>query len=212
MRISCGVATGADMVFVLNDEDVPAALLRFAHPTISGRQISEGKAVQTHSSMLVPYDDDGVIMPERSLGALGRYLSEPNRRQQLLNRTCTARKRWYAFHENPPMRELHRPKLLCKDITAAPFFVIDRAGDIIPRHSTYYIVPIDTSCLEKLAAHLNSPPSREWLRAHCQRAANGFLRLQSHVLKRLPIPVSLVPSASESESDQLALIAEARPA
>ena len=40
--------------------------------------------------------------------------------------------------------------------------------------------------------YLNSEYARAWLRANCQRAANGFLKLQSHVLKRMPVPTDLV--------------------
>jgi hypothetical protein len=83
-----------------------------------------------------------------------------------------------------------RPKILCKDITASPFFVVDRRGDIVPRHSVYYVVPADPADLEPLTAYLNSDEAGAWLRAHCQRAAKGYLRMQSHVLKRLPLPPS----------------------
>ena len=47
--------------------------------------------------------------------------------------------------------------------------------------------------MSKRAIHLNSAQATEWLRAHCQRAAKGFLRMQSHVLKRLPLPSSFEP-------------------
>ncbi|MEO8946742.1 MAG: class I SAM-dependent methyltransferase [Gemmatimonadaceae bacterium] len=198
VRVSCGVATGADSVYVIPDAELPVELTPYAYPTIAGRQIREGEPLQLRSSMLMPYDREGTILPEQSLGTLGVYLNESSRRDRLLRRTCATRRKWYAFHENPPMRDLLRPKVICKDITASPFFVVDPDGCIIPRHSTYYIVPSDPSTMDELATYLNSPASRDWLRAHCQRAANGFLRLQSHVLKQLPIPASL---ASE-EMDQ----------
>jgi adenine-specific DNA-methyltransferase len=210
VRVSCGVATGADSVFVMRDDELPPALMPFAHPTISGRQITEPGSLRTRSSMLVPYDVSGRLIPERQLAALGRYLGERGRRAQLLRRTCAASKPWYAFHENPPMDEVLRPKLICKDITQTPFFVVDRVGHIIPRHSTYYLIPDDSVDLDALADHVNSPASSDWLRAHCQRAANGFLRLQSHVLKRLPVPASLVPPTIRAQ--QLAFDAEALPA
>jgi adenine-specific DNA-methyltransferase len=210
VRISCGVATGADAVFVMRDDELPTALAPFAHATISGRQITKPGSFHTRSSMLVPYDMSGRLLPETQLKGLGRYLSAPARRAQLLGRTCAAHKPWYAFHENPPMREVLRPKLICKDITQTPFFVVDREGDIIPRHSTYYIVPDGSVDLEALADHVNSPASGEWLRAHCQRAANGFLRLQSQVLKRLPVPASLVPPGLVEQ--QLAFEVQALPA
>jgi hypothetical protein len=69
--------------------------------------------------------------------------------------------------------------------------VIDRDGSIVPRHSVYYIVPALPERIDELAEYLNSDAAANWLRDHCQRAANGFLRLQSHVLKKLPLPASL---------------------
>ena len=195
VRISCGVATGADSVFVTRTSELEPGLRQFAHPTIAGREIVSGQPVQSKNSMLVPYTLDGRLIPEEQLGDLGLFLSKPKRAERLLNRTCVARKPWYSFHENPPMREILRPKLLCKDITPNAFFVIDRSGDLIPRHSVYYLVPVNPNCLDELADYLNSPPAQDWLRDHCQRAANGFLRLQSHVLKCLPIPDDLARSS-----------------
>lgn len=205
IRISCGVATGADGVFVVRDADLPEILRRFAYPTISGRQMTEGERLATRSSMLVPYDADGVLLPEWELGALGDYLKDSARHTKLLARTCTSHKPWYAFHENPPLGDLLRPKLLCKDITSSPFFVPDYDGSIVPRHSVYYIVPSDPSMIDALAYHLNSPASREWLRLNCQRAAKGFLRLQSQVLKRIPIPADLVPIRGEESQLRLTI-------
>jgi adenine-specific DNA-methyltransferase len=210
VRVSCGVATGADSVFVMRDDKIPSSLAPFARPTISGRQIDEMVPLRTRSSILVPYDGSGRLLPEDQLEALGPFLAEPGRRARLLARTCVAHKPWYAFHENPPMREMLKPKLICKDITSTPFFVVDRTGDIVPRHSTYYVVPLDSVDLDELAEHVNSASSRDWLRANCQRAANGFLRLQSQVLKRLPVPANLVPPQVLDE--QLAFDAEALPA
>jgi len=92
------------------------------------------------------------------------------------------------------MHEILRPKLLCKDIGAKPFFTVDRTGTLIPRHSVYYIVPSKPALLDELADYLNSSLAQEWLHDHCQRAANGFLRLQSHVLKRLPVPARFAES------------------
>lgn len=188
LRISCGVATGADAQFVVRDGDLDAGLRPFSFPTLAGRQLQPGRVPVLIDRMLVPYDRAGKLMPESCLGPLGKFLNEPERRAALERRTCVRRKPWYAFHENPPLTEVLRPKILCKDISKAPYFFIDRTGEILPRHSVYYIVPRNPLIIEKLAEYLNSASSRHWLLAHCQRAAGGFIRLQSHVLKRLPVP------------------------
>jgi len=195
LRISCGVATGADSVYVVRDDELTAQLRPFAHPTLSGRSLVLDQGITTTHQMLVPYDADGRLLQEPELGPLGDYLRRPDRRLLLMKRTCVVRKPWYAFHENPPLGEMLRPKILCKDIGSRPWFVVDEEGTIVPRHSVYYLVPADQSQIHELCAYLNSEPVAEFLMAHCQRAANGFVRLQSHVLKQVPLPEEFVASA-----------------
>jgi SAM-dependent methyltransferase len=191
-RVSCGVATGADAVFVVREEELPAKLRPFAYPTIAGRELtSHDTEILPSHVMLIPYDRTGRLLPEGELGALGNYLNRRNAKDRLLARTCVAKKPWYAFHENPPLPDILRPKILCKDIAERPRFWVDRGGSLVPRHSVYYIVPKDPSRIDRLAQYLRSEAATRWLEAHCQRAANGFLRLQSRVLKRLPVPPRL---------------------
>ena len=188
-RISAGVATGADKLFVLEAQDIPEALQPFSYPTVAGRQlVGQREPITCDDRMLVPYDRRGVLLAEGDLGALGEYLAEPVRRQRLERRTCVARKPWYAFHETPPTTDIFRPKILCQDLVGEPRFWRDDKGEILPRHTVYYIVPRNPELLRALCNYLNGPEAREWLKAHCQRAANGFLRLQSTVLKELPVP------------------------
>jgi hypothetical protein len=143
--------------------------------------------------MLTPYANDGSLIPENQLGPLGDYLRKPRIRQRLAQRTCARRKPWYAFHETPPLLEILRPKILCKDITRRPYFWMDPEGKLVPRHSVYYIVPEDPSALDSICRYLNSEEVAHWLTEHCQRAASDFLRLQSNVLKMLPVPDELRP-------------------
>jgi hypothetical protein len=141
--------------------------------------------------MLIPYDQRGNLLPLEQLGGLQGYLLRAEVRKRLLGRTCVARKPWYAFHETPRLSELLRPKILCKDIGETPRFWLDRKGELVPRHSVYYIVPRSPASLDAIVQHLRSTASQEWLHHHCQRAASGFIRLQSHVLKNLPVPEHL---------------------
>lgn len=196
LRISCGVATGADGVFIRPTNELTRALRSFAYPTIAGRQLLRGARLlppSTHS-LLVPYSPDGELLPEANLDGLKVYLEEPDNKRKLLQRTCVQSKPWYAFHETPPLPQILRPKILCKDITPHAFFWVDRSGHLVPRHSVYYVVPNNSGHLDALCSYLNSDTVARWLKANCQRAANGFLRLQSHVLKKIPIPDSLLRS------------------
>ena len=191
-RVSCGVATGADDVFVHATITLPSDLKRLSYPTLAGRELCLGRSLpEPRRRMLMPYDMEGRLLPEEWLEALGEYLNRSENRRRLESRTCVKRKSWYAFHETPYLKEILRPKLLSKDVTSEPFFWIDRQGDIIPRHSVYYVVPRTAELLEPLADFLNSEAVRAWLRCHCHRAANSFLRVQSTILKWLPVPDDL---------------------
>ncbi len=197
LRLSCGVATGADSVFVRRADELDPALEPFAHPTIAGRELTPAMIdLAPRSVMLTPYGADGRLIPLDQLGALQCHLQRDEVRKQLLARTCVKSKPWYAFHETPPLRDILRPKILCKDIGEAPHFWVDRSGTIVPRHSVYYIVPREPAAIDVIANYLGLPSTHEWLRRNCQRAAKGFLRLQSRVLQRLPVPKDIVRAAS----------------
>jgi SAM-dependent methyltransferase len=197
LRISCGVATGADSVFVRPAAGLDPALRRFGRPTIAGRELTPATAdLAQRFVMLIPYDVDGQLLPFVRLGALGRYLMRDDVRRRLLARTCVKRKPWYAFHETPALPDILRPKILCKDIGQTPHFWVDRSGQIVPRHSVYYIVPREPAAIDVIAGYLRSPSAHEWLTHNCQRAAKGFLRLQSRALQRLPLPDDVAQAAS----------------
>jgi tRNA1(Val) A37 N6-methylase TrmN6 len=197
LRLSCGVATGADSVFVQPADDLDQALRPFAHPTIAGRELTLTTTdLVPRSVMLIPYGVDTRLIPLEDLGALRRYLSRHDIRGRLLSRTCVKRKPWYAFHETPMLGDILRPKILCKDIGETPHFWVDRSGEIVPRHSVYYIVPREPAAIDVIADYLRSASAHEWLKRNCQRAAKGFLRLQSRVLQRLPVPEDVARAAA----------------
>jgi len=53
-------------------------------------------------------------------------------------------------------------------------------------------VPKKGVAVQALYEYLNGAAAKEWLAAHCQRAAKGYYRLQSAVLQQLPVPATLL--------------------
>jgi len=191
VRISPGIATGADSVFAMARNEVPTELgSKWIRRTVSGRQLRENDGPYTETVFVCPYRDDGTLPDEDELGTFGDWVE--NQRDRLESRSCVANgKRWYSWHENPPMRDLLQPKIVFQDIAKEPEFWPEKEGDVVPKHSVYYLVPEDGVPLDDLLAYLNSPDARAWMRGHCQKAANGFYRLQSRVLSDLPVPKRL---------------------
>lgn len=206
IRISCGVATGADEVFIRKTNLLDSSLRLFAYPTISGKELLYEKELPDPIySILTPYDENGVLIPFDELGSLGQYLTQSHIMKRLKARTCVKQKPWYAFHETPPMKDLLSPKILCKDISANPSFWLDKDGQLIPRHSIYYIIPKNAKKIHEILEYLQSDGAQEWLMKNCQRAANNFIRLQSSVLKKLPISKELY-SSFNNESTMISRI------
>jgi len=187
-RISPGIATGNDGLFVQDRSEVPPQLLgEWTHPTVSGKQLRANDGPETDSVFICPYDDNGRLISEDQLGNFGEWAKI--HRDELENRHCVENgKAWYSWHENPPLDDILQPKILCKDIADEPRFWADRSGDVVPRHTVYYLIPKDHVDLDELLEYLNGPEAKAWLEANCQRASNGFYRLQTRVMEDLPVP------------------------
>ncbi len=192
VRVSPGMATGADAVFVFGNDEVPDGLApTWTRPTVSGKELTHGGASNPQSVFACPYRSDGTLPEEGELGVFGEWARQ--HRERLEIRSCVQKggKPWYAWHETPPMQDLLRPKIVFKDIAKEPTFWAERTGEIIPRHTVYYLVPEEGVSFDRLLDYLNGPAATKWMEAHCQRAANGFLRLQSRVLRKLPVPTEV---------------------
>ncbi|ACV11886.1 adenine-specific DNA methyltransferase [Halorhabdus utahensis DSM 12940] len=212
-RISPGMATGADSVFVFSQGEAPSEFDQWSVPTISGKELEQqsiSRSVDPTAEFLCPYDDSGNLIDESDLDTFGEWLNDVHR-SRLEERSCfqKGRREWYAWHENPPMDQMLQEKILFRDITDSPRFWLDERGDIVPRHSVYYLIPKDSVDIVELQSYLNTDKVERWLRATCDHARNGYLRLQSKVLEDLPVPkrlssnhqTELTSSSSDSLTD-----------
>ena len=197
VRISPGIATGRDKVFIIPRGKLPSNLERYAYPSVSGRELAMFKPFnpidpeKLPNTILIPYDEHGKLLDEAQAKPLLDYLA--NQRKTLMERRAVQEKgkKWYAFHEDPPMNTLLRPKILWPDLAKEPIFYADLTGTIIPRHNTYYLVPKNPEAIPKLLEYLKRSDVKEWIQSHSQKAANGYIRMQTHTIRKLPIPDNL---------------------
>lgn len=193
-RISPGLATGADDVYVLKRNCVPEKVHdRWVRPTVGGSGLPSIQPEDTEKVFICPYDSDGTLATASELGETSEWLSD--HREQLEGRSCVENgKKWYAWHETPPMEDVLQPKILFRDIAKQPDFHREPTGEVVPKHSVYYAVPKEDVSIDDLLEYLNSARVTAWLEANCQRAHNGYYRLQSRVLSDLPVPTELAPT------------------
>lgn len=187
-RISAGPSTGADTVFEV-DRDAPPESIdsKWLYRTVSGSQLNALDSPYANSAFVCPYTPEAELASKHQLGATLGWLEE--HKPRLRDRTCVEKgKPWYAWHETPPLEDALQPKIVFQDLAEELQFWCDRKGTVVPKHSTYYLVPQSDLSLDTLTDYLHSPQARDWMKAHCQRAHNGYYRLQSRVLEDLPVP------------------------
>lgn len=189
-RISAGLATGRDSVFVVPSSVAAGLEPDLLRPAVRGRDLSALSLTSPHLSIIVPFKF-GDHKPE--LVDIDRY---PRTRAYLRSfqpeleaRHCvrTWEKEWFDIHD-PVSDDLARlAKILVPDVAATPRFVFDK-GRYCPLHSAYYIVPngIDG---EYLAALLNSKPIEFLVRLRAPVVKDGFNRYRRQFLVDLPIPL-----------------------
>ena len=190
VRISAGLATGRDTLFVQSEDEIPPQLVEegWAYPTVSGSQLRTFDGPYTDDYIICPYDEDGNLVPEDELGAYGDWAEL--HRDELEERSCVQKRgrRWYDWHEAPPMPDILREKIVCKDVTAEPEFWAETDANVIPRHSVYYIVPREGVEVDQLLTYLNSKEAKDWIEKHAQKAYTDHIRIQSEVIEELPVP------------------------
>jgi len=93
VRISAGLATGRDSLFVSDADDVAPQLIDegWAYPTVSGKQLRTHDGPYTNDLILCPYDERGNLVPEDKLGGYGDWaeLTEIHSRKGRVYRNAT---------------------------------------------------------------------------------------------------------------------------
>lgn len=190
--ISAGIVTGCDDVFIW-DEPPEQAPSEIVYPSASG----EGLPLTPEGSVQVewvvcPYTETGEII---SGDVFEEYVSwAESFREELEDRHCVRNgSDWYEWQWTATVDELLAEKIICQDITEEPSFYLDE-GELIPQHSTYFIIPNSGVDVERLHSYLNTEEVAEWVALNAQRAANGYLRVQTSTLEKLPVPTELADS------------------
>lgn len=195
-RISAGLATGRDAVFVVPEgsADVEPELLR---PAVRGRDLRAFGVAAPSLEVLVPYRFDAAkaaLVDLRDFPRAARHLAAF--REELEARHCvrTWGKRWYDVHDPVSCDLATRPKILVPDVAESNRFAFDE-GKRWPLHSAYYLIPagIDPWFL---TAVLNSAVAEFLIRLSAPVVKDGFSRYRRQFLLDLPVPPADAPEVA----------------
>jgi hypothetical protein len=182
-KVSIGVATGADRVYVTKNPDLvePDRIL----PLAMRRDLMSGTFEWQGHYLVNPWADDGSLVALDDYPRLASYLSgHPGLRQRHVARMAPAS--WHRTIDKVHASLTARPKLLLQDMKAHIHPVLEPGG-CYPHHNLYYVVS-DEWDMEVLGGILLSRVAQAFIEAYCVRMRGGTLRFQAQYLRLIRVP------------------------
>ena len=182
-RVSIGVATGADGVYITTDPSVvePDRVL----PLATQRDLMSGTFAWNRTYLINPWADDGSLVDLRQYPRLASYLGQ----HATLRQRHVVKKnpdKWHRTIDKLRAGLLQEPKILIHDLNARMHPVLEPGGHY-PHHNLYYITS-DAWDLRVLGGLLLSRVAQAFVEAYGVRMRGGTLRFQSQYLKRIRVP------------------------
>lgn len=182
-RVSIGIATGSDEVYVVKAADVEQDRLL---PLSMVGDLRVNGALEWGGNHLVnPWDDQGRLVDlERYPRLKAHFLAHP----KLADRH-TAKKQpsgWYRTIDKVNRAIIDRPKLLIQDMRASINPILEPGG-LYPHHNLYYVVS-ESWDMEVLGGLLLSRVGQSFIEAYGVRMRGGTLRFQAQYLKLIRVP------------------------
>ena len=182
-KVSIGVATGADRVYVTKDPTVvePDRVL----PLAMRRDLMSGTFEWQGNYLINPWADDGSLVSLTDYPRLAAYLSShPELRKRFVAKKDPAS--WHRTIDKVQAGLTGKPKLLLQDMKTTIHPVLETGGHY-PHHNLYYVIS-DTWDMEVLGGILLSRIAQAFIEAYCVRMRGGTLRFQAQYLKRIRVP------------------------
>lgn len=182
-KVSIGIATGADKVYVTTDPG--AAESDRMLPLAMRRDLMSGTLEWQGNYLVNPWLEDGSLVPLDQYPRMKKYLSSfPGLRERFVAKRSPAS--WYRTIDKVQPGLVDRPKLLIQDMKTTIHPVLDKGGHY-PHHNLYYVIS-DSWDMEVLGGLLLSRIAQAFIEAYCVRMRGGTLRFQAQYLKKIRVP------------------------
>lgn len=194
-KVSIGVATGADKVYVTKDPSVVEADRIL--PLSMRRDLMSGAFEWQGNYLVNPWAKDGALVSLADYPKMAAYLSgHPDLKKRFVAKK--APESWHRTIDKVNDAITDRPKLLLQDMKAHIHPVLEPGGHY-PHHNLYYVVS-DTWDMEVLGGLLLSRVAQAFIEAYCVRMRGGTLRFQAQYLKRIrvPKPTAMTPEVEDA--------------
>jgi len=212
-RISAGVATGANDVFLFNKKpkDIEEELLL---PIIRGRDVNKNRIDWGGAYLLNPYElREGHIVPIRIDEFPGAKSYLERLKKRLISKYHAKHKeKWYETHDKVDSRIMTKRKIVFPDIAQENRFAIDE-GRFLCLNTCYYIIHKSETELDFHNAILNSKLLEIIVKVKSPKLSQGHFRYMKRYIKDLPMvdpneveestKKEIIDSVKEANWDQL---------
>jgi hypothetical protein len=182
-RVSIGVATGADEIYITRDpelvEDSRLLPLAMAQDLVGGRLTWSGHY------LVNPWASGGLVDLER-FPRLKTYLAGHEARLRSRHVGKKSASGWYRTIDRVDHALIGKTKLYVADIKDRLVPVLDR-GATYPHHNLYFIQSVGWDP-EVLGGLLLSNVAQFFIESYAVRMRGGYLRFQAQYLRRIRVP------------------------
>lgn len=193
-KVSIGIATGADNVYVTKDPTVVEEDRIL--PLAMRRDLMSGTFDWKGNYLVNPWARDGSLVPLADYPRMAAYLSgHPDLKKRFVARKNPTS--WHRTIDKVNASLINKPKLLIQDMKTTIHPVLETGGHY-PHHNLYYVIS-DSWDMEVLGGILLSRIAQAFIEAYCVRMRGGTLRFQAQYLKRIrvPDPLAIDPQIRE---------------
>lgn len=184
VKISVGVATGADDVFFVSSQDgIEPDRLALA---VGAKDIADGSIKWPQRWLVNPWDSDGVLLDLTACPQLSAYLHAHQDRLKARHIVKKNPSKWWRTIDRVDPAITGTPKLLIPDVKNYIHPVLD-TGRFIPMHNLYYATSTNWD-LEVLGGILLSDIANAFIHAYSVRMANGYYRVSAQYLRKVRVP------------------------
>ena len=182
-KISIGIATGADNVYVTKDPTVAEADRML--PLAMRRDLMSGHFDWRGNYLVNPWNEDGSLVDLAEYPRMAAYLaSHPKLRERFVAKKSPDS--WHRTIDKVQPGLTAKPKLLLQDMKSTIHPVLETGGHY-PHHNLYYVTS-EVWDMEVLGGLLLSRIAQSFIEAYGVRMRGGTLRFQAQYLKRIRVP------------------------
>lgn len=194
LKISQGIVTGRDDVFIRNKGEVVTKEKTIFKKFLPDKKISSYISDYNDDLILFPYINNILIDDEvfsEKFGKTWEYLNSKKDELEARSKVKNNNFKWWKIHSPGNPIDVNSPKIVCPYMSITPKFSIDIKGEYITSRSNYFTLKDNSNNFDLLyyfLGILNSIPCYWSLSLQSHKQSKGYNIFPISLLKSTPVP------------------------